>query len=125
MALDEFERLVGAGMAGGGRVLWDISPDLMLRLAAQPSATAAQMLSLRTAGGRVALFDSAGSPWPAGILPAGMWVELADIDSDLTAVGGLSPAFIEEATYDPATNGWEISFEGERSLADLLKVQAG
>jgi hypothetical protein len=52
-------------------------------------------------------------------------VELADIDSDLTAVGGLSPAFIEEATYDPAANSWDIRFEGERSLADLLKVQAG
>ena len=125
VALDEFERLVGAGMAGGGRVLWDISPDLMLRLAAQPSATAAQMLSLRTAGGRVQLFDAAGSAWPAGVLPAGMWVELADIDSDLQAVDGLSPAFVEEATYDPRANSWEIAFEAERTLADILKVQAG
>jgi CheY-like chemotaxis protein len=122
---DELERLVSVGMSDGARVLLEVTPDLVLRLTAQPAADPALMLSLRTAGGKVALFDSAGSPWPAGISPAGMWAELADIDSDLTAVGGLSPAFVEEATYDPAANSWDIRFEGERSLADLLKVQAG
>jgi hypothetical protein len=125
VALDELDRLVGVGMSDGRRALLDVSPDLVLRITDQPAADPATMLSLRTAGGKVALYDSAGSPWPPGVLPAGMWAELADIDSDLTAVGGLSPAFIEEATYDPAANSWEIAFEGERSLADLLKVQAG
>ena len=47
------------------------------------------------------------------------------MDSDLQAVGGLSPAFIEEATYDPQADSWDILFEGERSLLDMLKVQAG
>lgn len=125
VALDELNRLVSVGMSDGKRALLDVSPDLQLQIVAQPAADPATMLTMRTAGGKVALFDSAGSPWPPGILPAGMWVELADIDSDLTAVGGLSPAFIEEATYDPQANSWDISFEGERSLADLLKVQAG
>jgi hypothetical protein len=81
---------------------------------------------MRTRGGRVELYDAAGGPWPAGILPAGMWCDLADLDSDLTAVGGLSPAFIEEITYDAAANTWEdVVFAGERGLADMLKVQAG
>ena len=125
VVLDELDRLTNIGMSDGARVLLEVTPDLVLRLTAQPAADPALMLSLRTAGGKAALFDSAGSPWPAGISPAGMWAELADIDSDLTAVGGLSPAFVEEATYDPAANSWDIRFEGERSLADLLKVQAG
>jgi hypothetical protein len=80
---------------------------------------------VRSVGGRVQLYDAAGSPWPAGILPAGLWVELADIDSDLAAIGGLSPAFVDEATYDPRANSWTISFGGKRTLADMLKVQAG
>lgn len=124
-ALDELTRLAGVGMSDGSRVLWDISPDLQMRLVAQPQAGMSPTLSLRTAGGKVRLFDAAGSPWLAGVLPVGMWAELADMDSDLQAVGGLSPAFIEEATYDPQADSWDILFEGERSLLDMLKVQAG
>ena len=125
VALDELERLVGIGVAGGGRALVEVTPDLQMRLTSQAAATPELMLSLRTADGKLSLYDSAGSPWPAGVLPAGMWAELADIDSDLTAIGGLSPAFIEEATYNAESDDWAIQFEGERNLADLLKVQAG
>jgi len=122
---DELERLIAVGESAGGRVLVDISPDMVLRLTDQPAADLGSMPLMRTAGGRVQLTDAAGSPWPRGVSPAGMWVQLADIDSDLLAVGGLSPAFVEEATYNAETNAWEIVFEGERSLADMLKVQAG
>ena len=122
---DELARLLQAGTAGGERVLADVSPDMVLRLRTRTAANIADMPRVCTARGRVELTDAAGSPWPRGVLPAGQWVQLADIDSDLLAVGGLSPAFIEEATYTAEGNAWEITFEGERSLADMLKVQAG
>jgi hypothetical protein len=123
---DELDRLLNIGAAGGVRVLADVSEDRALRLYAQPAADVALRLGLRSAGGRVSLHDAAGSPWPAGVLPAGMWCDLLDLDSDLTAVGGLSPAFIEEITYDATANAWvDVTFAGERSLADMLKVQAG
>jgi hypothetical protein len=125
VVLDELTRLLGVGTASGARALASVTPDLVLRLVAQETASQERMLTLRTAGGKLALYDAAGSPWPPGVLPAGMWVELADVDSDLTAVGGLSPAYVEEATYNAESNSWEIAFEGERSLADLLRVQAG
>lgn len=122
---DELERLLAAGSSTGRRVLVDVSPAFALRLYEQPVANVANMPIVRSVGGRVQLYDAAGSPWPAGILPAGLWVELADIDSDLAAIGGLSPAFVDEATYDPRANSWTISFGGKRTLADMLKVQAG
>lgn len=123
---DELNRLLDIGAAGGGRVLVDVAQDARLRLYSQEAANVALRLQLRTAGGRVQLLDAAGGPWPAGVLPAGMWCDLADIDSDLAAVGGLSPAFIEEISYDAQTNAWtDVTFAGERSLADMLKVQAG
>lgn len=125
VAADELDRLLASGAASGRRVLADVSPDFALRLYEQPAAATANMPQLRTAGGRALLYDAVGSLWPAGISPAGLWVELADIDSDLAAVGGLSPAFVDEATYDPQTNEWDISFGGKRGLADMLKVQAG
>lgn len=123
--LDELERLVKIGATGNSRVLVDISPDRVLSLVTQPAALPGQTLRMYTAGGKVRLTDAAGSPWPVGLLPVGLWVELADMDSDLAGEGGMSPAFIESAEYDAVAGEWRIEFEGERSLADLLKVQAG
>lgn len=125
VALNEFTRLISIGTAAGKRILWEVSPDLNLRLFEMPDANPAEMLSVHTAGGKIHLSDSAGSSWSPGILPSGMWAELADLDSDLMAIGNLSPAFIEEARYDSRKDSWEISFEAERSLSDILKVQAG
>jgi hypothetical protein len=122
---DELDRLTKIGASGGARVLADVSPDLVLRLATQPAAVPGETLRMFAAGGKVRLTDAAGSPWPAGMLPAGMWVELADLDSDLAGEGGLSPAFVETAEYDAESGGWRIEFEGERTLLDMLKVQAG
>lgn len=123
--LDELERLVKIGATGGSRVLVDISPDRVLSLVTQPTALPGQTLRMYTAGGKVRLTDAAGSPWPVGLLPVGLWVELADMDSDLAGEGGMSPAFVEAAEYDAEAGEWRIEFEGERSLADILKVQAG
>ncbi len=125
VALDELERLAAIGTSAGARVLVDITPDLVMRLYSQAGANVSTWVTMRTAGGRVEFFDAAGSPWPRGLLPVGLWAELADIDSDLTAVGGLSPAFLDEVEYDAEANAWTVTFEGERNLADMLKVQAG
>ena len=114
--LDELERLVKIGATSNSRVLVDLSPDRVLP---------GQTLRMYTAGGKVRLTDAAGSPWPEGLLPVGLWVELADMDSDLAGEGGMSPAFVEAAEYDAESGDWRIEFEGERSLADILKVQAG
>lgn len=122
---DEVERLVGVGTGTGERVLLDVTADGALVLYARAAADRNTALGMGTADGRIELTDSLGSPWPAGVCPAGLWAELVDIDSDLAAVGGLSPAFIEEATYDAQSGAWSIAFEGERNLADILRVQAG
>jgi hypothetical protein len=122
---DELARLTGIGATAGARVLVSVSPDLVLRLTTQPTATPGETLRMFTAGGRVRLTDAAGSPWPRGLLPAGSWAELADLDSDLAGEGGLSPAFVEAAEYDADGDEWRIEFEGERTLLDILRVQAG
>ena len=122
---DEIDRLVNVGTASGARVLVDVSPDRVLRLKAQTAPVSNECLNLYTAGGERRLTDAAGSDWEPGVLPAGLWVRLADLDSDLAAVGGLSPAFIEEAEYDAESGEWALSFAGERNLADLLKVRQG
>ncbi len=122
---DELDRLVNVGTASGARVLVDVSPDNVLRLKAQAAPVSNECLVLYTASGERRLTDAAGSDWEPGVLPTGLWVRLADLDSDLAAVGGLSPAFIEEAEYDAESGEWVLTFAGERNLADLLKVRQG
>ncbi len=120
----ELDRLVKVGTAAGARVLIDVSPDKVLRLKAQTPATPGETLMLYTVNGERRWTDWAGSPWEPGLLPAGMWVRLADLDSDMAADG--SPyEFIEEIEYDAATGTMEPAFAGEINLADLLKVRQG
>lgn len=124
-ALDELERLLAIGTATGERILLDLSPDLAVSLSTRASAATVPNLALYTAQGRQTLTDAVGSAIEPGANVASQWVRLADLDSDLAAEGGLSPAWIEEAEYD-ATNGqWALTFEGERNIVDILKVQQG
>ena len=125
VALDEVNRLAAIGTSAGARILIDIGPDRTLRMYSQTRPGPEEILLYFTAGGRKQLANSAGSPWEPGILPLGRWVEFADLDSDLAVVGGLSPAPIAEAGYDATSGQWSLSFDGERSLADLIKVQQG
>jgi hypothetical protein len=125
VARDEIERLAAIGTSSGNRVLIDVTSDRVMRLAAREAALAEQVLLYFTANGQRRLTNSAGSAWEAGVLPLGRWVEFADLDSDLATLTGLSPAFIEEAEYNAESGQWSLTFEGERSLADLIKVQQG
>lgn len=122
---DEMMRLLSIGTSAGLRIQMEVSPDKNLRLKTQPINPQPQdTLRLSTSNG-IKLTDSVGSDWPQGLLPYGMYVALIDLDADLQVEQGLSPALIEEVEYDAETETWNISFGGERSLADILKVQQG
>jgi len=123
--LDEIERLVKIGNSSGDRILLDVSQDLALRLSSRANPVSVPNLALYTAGGKVRLTDSVGSAVEPGANVASQWVRLADLDSDLAAEGGLSPAWVEEAEYDADSGKWSLTFEGERSLVDIVKVQQG
>lgn len=123
--LDELERLLAVGTATGGRILVEVSPDRVLRLTNQAAASVTSNLLLYTAGAALRLTDAAGSDWEPGDLPVGAWVEFPDLGSNLAALGELSPAFVEEVEFDAAAGAWRFTWEGERTVADLLKVQVG
>ncbi len=123
--LDEIERLVKIGDSSGNRIVVDVSQDLALRLSSKPNAVTVPNLALYTATGKQRLTDVAGTDIEPGANVASQWVRLADLDSDLAAEGGLSPAWIEEAEFDATNKAWALTFEGERSLADIIKVQQG
>lgn len=125
VAGDEISRLAEIGTATGKRVLLDVGPDRTVRLYAQTTPIAEETLLYYTANGQNRLTNSAGSDWEPGVLPLGRWVEFADLDSDLATAGGLSPAAIAEAEYNAASGQWTLTFDGERTLADLIKVQQG
>lgn len=125
VALDEINRLAEIGTSTGARILLDISSDRSVRLYSQARPNAEEILLYYTANGAKRLTNSAGSMWEPGVLPLGRWVEFADLDSDLATVGGLSPAPIAEAEYDAESGQWSLSFDGERSLADLVRIQQG
>jgi hypothetical protein len=124
-ALDELERLVGVGTATGTRIMVELSPDLALRLYTRPNALTVPNLNLYTATGKQKLTDAAGTDVEPGAPVAAQWVRLADLDADLAQDGGLSPAWVEEAEYDAGAGTWALTFEGERKLADIIKVQQG
>jgi len=125
VVVDELERLLAVGTSTGGRILVEVGPDRVLRLTSQPAAVLTNNLLLYTAGATLRLTDAAGSDWEPGDLPVGAWVEFPDLGSNLAALGELSPAFVEEVEFDATAGTWRFIWEGERTVADILKVQPG
>jgi hypothetical protein len=122
---DELERLIEVGTSSGGRILVDVSPDRILRLTSQAAANVASNLLLYTGSKALRLTDAAGSDWEPGDLPTGTWIEFPDLGSNLAALGELSPAFVEEIEFDAEAEAWRFTWEGERTLADVVRVQQG
>ncbi len=123
-AWDAMEGLLEIGMSDGRRILFDYTDDRVVRLYAQPaSATDNPLLSV--AGGRVLMLDAAGGEWEPGVLPVARWVELADLPSELAATAGISPAFVERASFEAAGMALVVEFVGTPSLAELLRVRQG
>lgn len=122
---DELERLIEVGTSSGGRILVDVSPDRILRLTNQAAANVAGNLLLYTDSKALRLTDAAGSDWEPGDLPVGAWIEFPDLGSNLAALGELSPAFVEEVEFDAEAEAWRFTWEGERTVADIVRVQQG
>lgn len=122
---DEVLRLLAIGTSTGLRIQLLVGPDKTIRLRTQPGTpTTHDTLHLSTRD-KVLLTDAVGTEWPKGLLPYGMYVALIDLDTDLQVEQGLSPALATEVEYDAEDEAWSISFGGERSLADILKIQQG
>ena len=83
------------------------------------AVTAGTLISL--SGQQVGI--AAGAPALPGWLPVGVWVHLDDVL--LTGVwAGLSPLFVERASYQPG-KGWTLESENQQGLDDLLGVLQG
>lgn len=121
---DAMEGLLEIGMSDGRRILFDYTDDRVVRLYAQPSSATDNPL-LSVAGGRVLMLDAAGGEWEPGVLPVARWVELADLPSELAATAGISPAFVERASFEAAGMALVVEFAGTPSLAELLRVRQG
>ena len=67
--------------------------------------------------------EAAGAPALAGWLPVGVWVHLDDVLL-AGAWSGLSPLFVERASFQPG-KGWKLEAENQQGLDDLLGVLQG
>ena len=117
-ALAIIDDLLAQGTSAGSRLLATVVSGALVRIYTQPIATA--RLWVWRDG---ALRAAAGAPAPAGWLPVGVWVHLDDVL--LTgAWAGLSPLFVERASYQPG-RGWTLEAENQQGLDDLLGVLQG
>ena len=117
-AMSIIDDLLAQGTSPGGRLLATVVSGQIVRIYAQPVATS-RLWVWRDGNLRAA----AGAPAPAGWLPVGVWVHLDDVL--LTGVwAGLSPLFVERASYQPG-KGWTLEAENQQGLDDLLGVLQG
>ena len=117
-AMSIIDDMLAQGTSTGGRLLATTVSGQIVRIYAQPAATSRLWVwrggSLRAA---------AGAPALPGWLPVGVWVHLDDVL--LTGVwAGLSPLFVERASYQPG-KGWTLESENQQGLDDLLGVLQG
>lgn len=110
--------LLAQGTAAGGRLLATVLRQRMVRVYAQPPAT--QRLLVWREG---ELAAATGEAVLAGWLPVAEWVHLDDV---LLTGGwaGLSPLFVERATYQMG-QGWNLQTETQQGLAEMLGIQQG
>lgn len=117
-AMTIIDDLLAQGTAAGGRLLATTVSGQIVRIYAQPAATS--RLWVWREG---TLLAAAGAPALAGWLPVGVWVHLDDVL--LTGVwAGLSPLFVERASFQPG-KGWTLEAENQQRLDDLLGVLQG
>jgi hypothetical protein len=117
-AMSIIDDLLAQGTSTGGRLLATTVSGQIVRIYAQPAATS--RLWVWREG---TLLAAAGAPALAGWLPVGVWVHLDDVL--LTGVwAGLSPLFVERASYQPG-KGWTLESENQQGLDDLLGVLQG
>ncbi len=117
-AMSIIDDLLAQGTSTGGRLLATTVGGQIVRIYAQPVATS--RLWVWRDG---TLLAAAGAPALAGWLPVGVWVHLDDLL--LTGVwAGLSPLFVERASYQPG-KGWTLEAENQQGLDDLLGVLQG
>jgi hypothetical protein len=117
-AMSIIDDLLAQGTSTGGRLLATTVSGQIVRIYAQPVATS--RLWVWRDG---ALQAAAGAPALAGWLPVGVWVHLDDVL--LAGVwAGLSPLFVERASYQPG-KGWTLEAENQQGLDDLLGVLQG
>ena len=117
-ALAIVDGLLAQGVSSGARLLATMTPQRWVQVMAQTPASE-RLLVWRNG----ALHYAQGGRTPEGWLPVGAWVHLDDVL--LTdAWAGLSPVFVERATYR-VKQGLALDAEYQRSPADLLGVQQG
>lgn len=117
-AMSIIDDLLAQGTSTGGRLLATTVTGQIVRIYAQPVATS--RLWVWRDG---TLLAAAGAPALPGWLPVGVWVHLDDVL--LTGVwAGLSPLFVERASYQPG-KGWTLESENQQGLDDLLGVLQG
>ncbi len=117
-AISIVDDLLAQGTSTGGRLLATTVSGQIVRIYAQPAATS--RLWVWREG---TLLAAAGAPALPGWLPVGVWVHLDDVL--LTGVwAGLSPLFVERASYQP-DRGWTLEAENQQGLDDLLGVLQG
>jgi hypothetical protein len=96
--------LLGQGTSTGARMLCTVLSDKTVRLFAQSPAT--EKLIVWRNG---ALRRAVGGPIADGWLPVGAWVHIDDLLM-YGAWAGLSPVFVERATYQVGSG---LSFDAE------------
>lgn len=112
-------RLLEQGDVDGRRLLATVTPDLALRVYAQPWD---YDVWGRLDNGQPGNLD--GAPLQDGVLPVGRWFLLGDVALLSDAWAGVDRIFVERASFR-AGQGWDLEAEGQRSLLDRLGVQQG
>ena len=114
-ALAAFYKLLDSGTVSGWRLLAQVSPERVLRVAMETGPGD----NLPVLGMDGALRLASGGPLPQGWLPVGEWIVLEGLPAAVQAALRVSPVFVEEAEYDWRSgethiNRWSTAAEGRQ-----------
>jgi hypothetical protein len=118
-ALAEVQALAAAGATGGVRLLVQTTPDWVLRLQVQSGSGENNLLL--ASDGRLRM--PTGRDLPAGRLPAGQWVRLADVPANVDSLASLANIFIERAEW--SDGALRLEPQGAPGVWDVGAVTQG
>jgi len=116
----EIENLLRVGTTGDKRLLANVTIERVAQIYAEPSANGDNDLMLNPLG---KLTDVTGQELEPGRLPAGQWLQLTGVPTNVDTNEKLSPLFVERAEWDCEKEQFSaLEFKGADNPWEMMQL---
>lgn len=122
-AQTELENLLKAGTALDKRLLATVSADRVVHVFAEPDYDESSAPMLDVYNTKHSLLDASGQPYEEGRLPAGQWLTLTGVPTNVDKFVDMSHQFVERAEWDVEAGKLSaLEFKGAPNPWDVIKL---